>query len=429
MAMGNNVVDNAVARKGSSVNVRFWAENGRLSHVAGRRWNAKIRTRYAVPDAVAATPVMGYLLISRKRGVAQMSTISAPEDMNSVQEEPIGASQNREPRPTESGKATAANTDTAPGIQTSVSDGLPGVLSVEIKALPIIAGTRATVTLVLRNPFPEEVIIESIEAPSSEPLLPRAPRSRFPEADTAQTPSKSLTSVIRNLLSNVSAIGGLSEVRLGPLVASFPGAQGRRFNVDLAAKSKLILKSPFGPQDTINIKSADGAHIVFDVPEAAQSSQQEARVIPAHQDDIASFELRTAHWLFVTPKVLDLYAVIRYRVGGAHRSQVVPFSVTVRPPLTAIMCGSVAGGILGYFARQLTSASPTFEYVPTAVSILGIIVMATISSIVLSRQDNAKGFVTLEDFYGAFVVGVLLGYTGTSYFETVLKSVGPTPKL
>jgi hypothetical protein len=212
------------------------------------------------------------------------------------------------------------------------------------------------------------------------------------------------------------------------LVARFPGSRGRAINVDLEPASKLTVKGQFGPQDTVNIKAREGAEIVYDVSETGRQPKQEEHVIPEYQDDIASFELRTAHWLFVTPKVFDLYAVIHYRLAGAQRSQVVPFSVSIRPPLTAIICGSIGGGILGYLARQLTSTNLSFAIVPTAVSILGLVVMGTILSIVLSRQDNAKGFVTLEDFYGAFVIGVLLGYTGSTYFESVLNSVGSAVK-
>jgi hypothetical protein len=228
-------------------------------------------------------------------------------------------------------------------------------------------------------------------------------------------------------LAGLSAID-VREVSVGPLVARFPGSRGRAINVDLARTSKFTVKSPFGPQDNVNIRAQEGAEIVFDVPEAEAARQpDEERVIPAYQDDIASFELRTAHWLFVTPKILDLHAVIRYRLGHTSRSQVVPFSVSIRPPLAAIIFGSAAGGILGYLARQLTAVNPTFALVATAISILGLVVMATILSIVLSRQDNAKRFVTLEDFYGAFVVGVLLGYTGTGYFEKVINAVGSHP--
>lgn len=295
-----------------------------------------------------------------------------------------------------------------------------GVLSVQVSALPIVAGTSATITLIIRNPFSEEIRVESIEAPSSEPLLPRVRRLVTNAEGHRPSFLQSLTSTIGSL--------AVESVSVGPLVAKFPGSGGRQINFLLEPSSTLTVNTPFGPQDRVDILAREGSHVVFDPPKKTTDDEQatDKKVIPAYQEEIASFELRTAHWLFVTPKVLDLHAVIRYQLGNARRSQVVPISLSIRPPLKSIMCGSIAGGILGFLARQLTTNRLPVELLPTALSVAGLIVMAIILSIVLSRQDSAKGFVTLEDFYGAFVIGVVLGYTGTSYFEGFLDTVGKT---
>src|SRR5215472_5484068 len=79
------------------------------------------------------------------------------------------------------------------------SDESKGVLSVQVNAVPIVAGTRATVTLFIRNPFPDDVIIESIEAPSSEPLLPRA-------AWTTTDDRRERASIFQPLLSKLASI-------------------------------------------------------------------------------------------------------------------------------------------------------------------------------------------------------------------------------
>jgi hypothetical protein len=308
-----------------------------------------------------------------------------------------------------------------------------GVLSIQVSTSPIVAGTRATVTLFIRNPFPDDVVIQSIEAPSSEPLLPRLPGL------TAESDSKT-KSFFQSFVSSLSSAIKISEISAGPLVARFPGESTGRYSINLEPTSKLLIKSRFNPGDRVDINAQQGAEVIYEAPPQREVGRKpgEERTIPVYQDDIASFELCTAHWLFVRPKTLDLYAVIRYRLAGGPRSQVVPFSVYVQPPLKAVVCGSVFGGILGYFARVLVAAqtaaqSVTFAtfftsatIVPVAISVLGIMVMCFILAIVLSRQENTKGFVTLEDFYGAFVVGVLLGYTGTSYFEGLLKSIAST---
>lgn len=296
-----------------------------------------------------------------------------------------------------------------------------GLLSVEVKAPPIVAGTPATVSLIIRNPFDEAVIIESIQAPSSAPLLPESAGA------AAKEPSDSKKSLSQRLLSAVMGIR-IQEIKVGPLTAGFPSESAREFRINLEPQSKLTVKSPFGPNDRVLINSAEGAEVVIDIPQEQSSTgsanSAKERMIPSQQEDLASFELKTAHWLLVKPKVLELYALIRFRVGTEPRSQVVPVTLSVQPPVKSIVLGTLSGGILGWLARQLNKGlvPEGASLAASIISILGIIVMATIISIVLSRQESSKGFVTLEDFYGAFVVGAILGYTGTQYFETALKT-------
>jgi len=198
-------------------------------------------------------------------------------------------------------------------------------------------------------------------------------------------------------------------------------------------QSKLTVKTPFEPNDSVHINHAEGAEVVFDTPDTRADSESsdtaKERIIPPQQEDLASFELKTAHWLLVKPKVLDLYTLIRFRVGDELHSQVVPVTLSVQPPVKSIVLGTVSGGILGWLARQLNKGilPADFSATASAVSVLGVIVMAMILAIVLSRQESSKGFVTLEDFYGAFVVGAILGYTGTQYFEASIKTAVGSP--
>jgi len=297
-----------------------------------------------------------------------------------------------------------------------------GLLSVEVKAPPIVAGTPTTVSLIIRNPFRHPVVIESIQAPSSAPLLPKPAN---PEGRGSSSYTKD--SIWQRIISSLEALQ-VQEVRIGPLVAEFPQQSGRAIHVNMDPKSKFTVKRPFGPTDSVHINAAEGAEVIFDFPSEETGDESNVRnkerTILPQQEDLASFELQTAHWLLVTPKVLELHALIRYRVGSEPRSQVVPVTLSVQPPLTSIVCGTVSGGVLGWLARQLNAdlSLDTLLVSASVISVLGIIVMATILAIVLSRQESSKGFVTLEDFYGAFVVGAILGYVGTEYFETVVNS-------
>jgi F0F1-type ATP synthase assembly protein I len=46
--------------------------------------------------------------------------------------------------------------------------------------------------------------------------------------------------------------------------------------------------------------------------------------------------------------------------------------------------------------------------------------MSLIAGIALSRKTAAQAFITVEDFFGGFVVGALIGYSGSQYFEKAL---------
>lgn len=300
-----------------------------------------------------------------------------------------------------------------------------GLLSVEVKAPPIVAGTPATVSLIIRNPFSEQVVIESIQAPSSTPLLP----SQTAEDEESPTGADKKLGFFDSVFSAVAGFQ-VKEISVGPLTAEFPAPRGRHFHINMKPQSKLTVRTPFESNDSVHINNAEGAEVVFDTPDArADVDGSKERVIPPHQEDLASFELKTARWLLVKPKVLDLYALIRFRVGNEPRSQVVPVTVSVQPPVKSIVLGTVSGGILGWLARQLNKGIllPEFSAAASIVGVLGIIVMAMILAIVLSRQESSKGFVTLEDFYGAFVVGAILGYTGTQYFEASIKAAVGSP--
>jgi hypothetical protein len=58
------------------------------------------------------------------------------------------------------------------------------------------------------------------------------------------------------------------------------------------------------------------------------------------------------------------------------------------------------------------------------IAIGGSVIMSVIATIALSRKSGAQGFITVEDFYGGFAIGALIGYGGAQYFE---KAAMPAP--
>lgn len=103
-----------------------------------------------------------------------------------------------------------------------------GLLSIEVKAPPIVAGTPSTVSLIIRNPFPHQVVIESIQAPSSAPLLPSSPGG----VERTSHTNDNKVGFFRGLLSSLSF--QIKEIQVGPLTAQFPDTPGRNFHINTA---------------------------------------------------------------------------------------------------------------------------------------------------------------------------------------------------
>lgn len=303
-----------------------------------------------------------------------------------------------------------------------------GILNIEVKVPTVIAGQLSMINLLIRNPFSVPVTIESIQAPTSSLLM----NTDNHKVNYKNMPARSQTRAGK-LLAMIDSFR-IKEISVGPLKAHFPDQAGRTINVKMKPQSKLIFNSHLFQNDTLNITNAVEAEVNITIPEEngqdiKKAKMADERIIQGHQEYIASFEIKTSEWLMAKPKSLDLYALIRYRVEEESRSQVIPVNINIQPPVKSIVLGCTFGGLLGFLAKQLNSGvllTGEISMWGMIVSFIGIIVMSTISAIIMSRSEVSKGFITLEDFYGAFVVGVLIGYFGTQYFDKILKVASKT---
>jgi hypothetical protein len=110
---------------------------------------------------------------------------------------------------------------------------------------------------------------------------------------------------------------------------------------------------------------------------------------------------------------------INYRIKGNERTQVISSGFDIKPPLKSMIIGSIIGAFLGTLAKTLNSVQlPSYNII--AVSIGASIVMSLIATIALARKTGTQGFITVEDFFGSFVVGALIGYGGSEYFEKAI---------
>ena len=100
--------------------------------------------------------------------------------------------------------------------------------------------------------------------------------------------------------------------------------------------------------------------------------------------------------------------------------------LSIRPSVYSVLIGSILGGLTGSVARLLQLTSPT-TWRDSLVSILVTTILSAIAVIFMARKSDTQSFVSIEDFWGGLLIGFLVGYTGTSFFES-LTGVGP-PKV
>lgn len=296
-----------------------------------------------------------------------------------------------------------------------------GRLDVIVPEAVYEAGKVSTVAILLRNPFNKPVEILEIQGPRSSHLseVIKDLGNDENEQDSNSKKVKEHTKWFDSFLGLLSSSIKVTEVRFGAITAEFP-TSNKQLNIKATGKSNIEIDTELDEYDQINIKAVDDAAVKF-LPKTRSLTvdQRKSITIEPHCEAVAYFQINTAGWLFFTPTRKSLYTFVKYRVNGKEKTQVVTSEFDVKPPLLSIVIGSLFGSVLGTTAKVLNS-SQTLEWQPILVSIGSSAVMSLIATIALSRKTGTQGFITVEDFFGGFVVGALIGYGGSTYFEKAL---------
>ena len=293
------------------------------------------------------------------------------------------------------GNPAMPNTPESRNTPQSTNPDAYGRLDVTIGETSFEAGKQSPVTILLRNPF--DVPVEVMEI--------RGPRSyRLREADVSG-PSPSADSDRAGAPRSGKKSGFWKSVatffkRLRPAEVSFAG---------VTLHLEEVEKVTFAPQPQQDKPDALSPNMAF--------------TIQPHCEALAYFAISTTGWLFFTPIRLSLSTQVRYRINGKEKTQVASSDFEVKPPLGAMVFGTICGALLGSLAKALNSTS-AFWSTSTAVTVGGSLVMSLIAVIALARKTGTQGFITVEDFFGGFVVGALIGYGGSSYFEKAITPPG-----
>ncbi len=303
---------------------------------------------------------------------------------------------------------------------------LSGKLEVTIPEETHTAGTPSVVRVVIHNPFPVDVEILEILAPQSS-LVRRVvsrsfePPQKQPESDGLDSAGYEPSNRVKKFTEGFLSTFLVSSVSVGGLglSASFPDKR-RRFSLLAESGSDTRIERDLSDFDEVSISAAEDSKLVIASSTLGDAPDEpETHKVRPHCDKVAYFSIVSNGWLFFTPQRINLSTEIRYKMAGQERTQVVSSYFDIKPPLASMIFGSLLGGSLGSIARILQNGA-AFEFQSAIVSVGASVIMSLIAAIALSRKSGTQGFITVEDFFGAFVIGSLIGYGGSEYFDRAI---------
>jgi len=293
-----------------------------------------------------------------------------------------------------------------------------GRLEVVIPEETFEAGKRSVLRIIIRNPFNHSVDIKSIVAPRSSHISSVGSESHAPSS--GGTTSVGRSSTWRNFLSAVSSVV-VSNVSIAGVSASF-GEPERQLHIKAEKGSSVAFEEASDSYKRIYVEADENARVTVGAKPVTASSPGDRDplliTIGPNCESVAYLNIETNGWLLFKPSRLTLSTQISYRLDDHDRSQVASTTFDVKPPLSSMAIGATIGAILGTLAKVLNTGLT--DRTRIGVTAAASVVMSIIATVSLSRKTGSQGFITVEDFFGGFVLGTLIGYSGTSYFEQSL---------
>jgi len=320
------------------------------------------------------------------------------------------------------------------GAITSLSSSTPvfvgGRLDVQQVVEHYTAGKISIVPVVIRNPFDKAIEILDLVVPNStfvraesRPVKTVQLRDDGLE-ETTNTPD-GRSSFGHNIIAVLSRIfASISGITIGPfeLYRVTPKSSGRILNIRAQEGSTVAYDIADRGLSAINVEAGPNATVKVS-DEAQRNLERRARItIPPHCEIVETFAFRAGHSMWSQPTTVNTNIQIDYELDGSRKTQVVPITATVRPAPAAIVSGAILGAIIGSLARGNNPLEQA-----TMLTALTSVFMSIIGAIALSRKSGSQSVVTVEDFYGGFLIGALIGYGGASVFEDAIRRPPAAP--
>ena len=313
------------------------------------------------------------------------------------------------------------------------------------------AGTEFSVSVNVTNPFETPITIRSVatrlpvefvnatdlhmeeqlselESRIRQLLKERAPQLKLPEVRKRQAFDNLRREIIRSLpvvgslvatsqaavdyvrASNVSAVASLDV--LGPGVSP--------------DEIKELVRIAQNDDDGEGALRAKTVEILERRAERLRADLQKGVVLQPGNSTVQVFTLRTAKWLLFRPSSYTLHIEVEYEVDGAVQRDVVRHELVMAASMRSLIVGAALGAGVGSFNRSVLASGSILggqEDVWRAV-LLGVsnILLGVVAVVIFARKTDTQPLFTIQDFWGGVLAGFLVGYMGTTFFDSLLPT-------
>ncbi len=135
------------------------------------------------------------------------------------------------------------------------------------------------------------------------------------------------------------------------------------------------------------------------------------------------FTIHTSHWFFSSTEEREVQLVVSYVVADIQRRQAETIKFTTRTRVISPILGSIVGGFLGCACKTFVANQGTVNasWDLGWQSIVSI-VFAIVATLMVTRRLGTQSVFTVEDVYGGFFLGFLVGYLGRDFFESLIPA-------
>jgi hypothetical protein len=297
-------------------------------------------------------------------------------------------------------------------------------LDIIVRDAEYVAGRPNVTTIMVRNTYPFPIRLGTVSARHSALITATEDQISDFRAQPMEITQRRINVRLPNFLFPFTQMSGRPMIEFGyhrrPRISE-------PIIIKATERSNVDLSTLLDPDRRIEVEVAEGANVRIrdaeqDKPTAVKRVQR-TEISPT-SEIITGFTWSTKSWLLFLPSRVGIDIEVPYEIKGEVRSQVASCVFEIKPPIYSIVIGGIVGSLIGSAARSFTSGQLTLD-IQFIVKMFGSCLLAVMAAIALSRKSGSQAFITVEDFFGAFVLGSLIGYGGTTFFEQrVLPSLG-----